>query len=105
MAELDLARKLPDTAATMLLNRPRLGQGAVASMHTTVRGWEWRAQQRHWSKPFRHQCHIRKTKTLAVKYGNPANSKETGAGRANRPRWFVSALKGGKKKLTDFAVD
>jgi hypothetical protein len=38
MAELDLARKLPDTAATMLLNRPRLGQGAVASMHTTVRG-------------------------------------------------------------------
>jgi DNA-binding protein H-NS len=45
-----------------------------------------------------------KTKTLAVKYRNPANRKETWAGRGNRPRWLVAALKGGKKKLADFAV-
>ena len=45
-----------------------------------------------------------KTKPLAVKYRNPANRKETWAGRGNRPRWLVAALKGGKKKLADFAV-
>ena len=45
-----------------------------------------------------------KPMTLAVKYRNPANRKETWAGRGNRPRWLVAALKGGKKKLADFAV-
>jgi DNA-binding protein H-NS len=45
-----------------------------------------------------------KPRTLEVKYRNPANSKETWAGRGLRPRWLVAALKGGKKKLADFAV-
>jgi DNA-binding protein H-NS len=45
-----------------------------------------------------------KTKTLAVKYRNPANRKETWAGRGSKPRWLVAALKGGKKKLAYFAV-
>jgi DNA-binding protein H-NS len=46
----------------------------------------------------------RKTKrrTLPAKYRNPNNGKETWAGRGNRPRWVVAALKGGKKKLADF---
>jgi DNA-binding protein H-NS len=44
-------------------------------------------------------------RTLAAKYRNPANPKETWAGRGLRPRWLVAALKGGKKKLADFAVD
>jgi len=42
--------------------------------------------------------------TLAPKYRNPANHQETWAGRGNRPRWLVVAMKGGKKKLSDFAV-
>jgi DNA-binding protein H-NS len=48
----------------------------------------------------------RKTKrrSLVAKYRNPANAKETWAGRGNRPRWLVAALKGGKKKLADFEV-
>ena len=45
-----------------------------------------------------------KRRTLAAKYRNPANPKETWAGRGNKPRWLVSALKGGKKKLANFAV-
>jgi DNA-binding protein H-NS len=45
-----------------------------------------------------------KTRPLAVKYRNPENRKETWAGRGNRPRWLVAALRGGKKKLADFAV-
>ena len=45
-----------------------------------------------------------KSRTLAAKYRNPTNSKETWAGRGNKPRWLVAALKGGKKKLADFAV-
>jgi DNA-binding protein H-NS len=44
-------------------------------------------------------------RTLAAKYRNPANPKDTWAGRGLRPRWLVAALKGGKKKLADFAVD
>jgi DNA-binding protein H-NS len=43
-------------------------------------------------------------RTLAPKYRNPANPKETWAGRGHRPRWLVAALKGGKKKLADFAL-
>jgi DNA-binding protein H-NS len=48
----------------------------------------------------------RKTKrhSLVAKYRNPANAKETWAGRGNRPRWLVAALKGGKKKLAGFEV-
>jgi DNA-binding protein H-NS len=45
-----------------------------------------------------------KRRVLAPKYRNPANRKETWAGRGNKPRWLVAALKGGKKKLADFAV-
>jgi len=45
-----------------------------------------------------------KRRTLTVKYRNPANAKETWAGRGNRPRWLVAALKGGKKRLSDFEV-
>jgi DNA-binding protein H-NS len=44
-------------------------------------------------------------RALAAKYRNPANPKETWAGRGLRPRWLTAALKGGKKKLSDFAVD
>jgi len=43
-------------------------------------------------------------RSLAPKYRNPINPKETWAGRGHRPRWLVAALKGGKKKLADFAV-
>lgn len=43
-------------------------------------------------------------KGAAVKYRNPENRNETWAGRGSRPRWLVAALKGGKKKLADFAV-
>lgn len=42
--------------------------------------------------------------TLAPKYRNPSNPKETWAGRGNRPRWLVAAMKGSKKKLSDFSV-
>jgi DNA-binding protein H-NS len=45
-----------------------------------------------------------KRRAFAPKYRNPANSSETWAGRGNKPRWLVAALKGGKKKLADFAV-
>jgi DNA-binding protein H-NS len=58
------------------------------------------AHSRKWSAANGHS----KSRTLAVKYRNPANSKETWAGRGNKPRWLVAALKGGKKKLADFAV-
>lgn len=43
-------------------------------------------------------------RAVAPKYRNPANPRETWAGRGNRPRWLVAALKGGKRKLSDFAV-
>ncbi len=41
---------------------------------------------------------------LPIKYRNPDNPAETWAGRGLRPRWLVAAMKGGKKKLSDFAV-
>jgi DNA-binding protein H-NS len=44
-------------------------------------------------------------RTLTPKYRKPANPKETWAGRGKRPRWLVAAMKGGKKKLSNFAVD
>ena len=42
---------------------------------------------------------------LPARYRNPLNAKETWAGRGLKPRWLTVALKGGKKKLADFAVD
>jgi len=47
--------------------------------------------------------HVLKGKKLPPLYRNPKNRKETWAGRGNRPRWLVAALKGGKK-LEAFAV-
>ena len=46
--------------------------------------------------------HVLKGKKLPARYRNPKNRKETWAGRGNRPRWLVAALKGGKK-LESFA--
>ena len=42
-------------------------------------------------------------KKLPPKYRNPKNHNETWAGRGNRPRWLVKALKAGKR-LEAFAV-
>ena len=39
----------------------------------------------------------RKTGKVAPKYRNPAGS-ETWSGRGKRPRWFLAALKAGKKE-------
>jgi DNA-binding protein H-NS len=47
--------------------------------------------------------HALKGKKLPPRYRNPKNRKETWAGRGNRPRWLVAALKGGKK-LETFTV-
>jgi DNA-binding protein H-NS len=44
-----------------------------------------------------------KRRALAPKYRNPAKPSETWAGRGNRPRWLIAALKSGKK-LESFAV-
>jgi DNA-binding protein H-NS len=44
-----------------------------------------------------------KRRTLAPKFRNPAKPSETWAGRGNRPRWLIAALKSGKK-LEAFAV-
>lgn len=41
--------------------------------------------------------HALKGKKLPPLYRNPKNRDETWAGRGNRPRWLVSALRGGKK--------
>jgi DNA-binding protein H-NS len=42
-------------------------------------------------------------KELPPLYRNPKNRTETWAGRGNRPRWLVAALRGGKK-LEAFAI-
>ncbi|HJU25284.1 MAG TPA: H-NS histone family protein [Rhodanobacteraceae bacterium] len=34
---------------------------------------------------------------VAPKFRNPANPSETWSGRGKRPRWFLAALKSGKK--------
>jgi DNA-binding protein H-NS len=44
-----------------------------------------------------------KRRSLAPKFRNPAKPSETWAGRGNRPRWLIAALKSGKK-LEAFAV-
>jgi DNA-binding protein H-NS len=46
-----------------------------------------------------------KRKILPAKYRNPNNPKQTWAGRGLKPRWLVAALKDGKKKMSDFAID
>jgi DNA-binding protein H-NS len=47
--------------------------------------------------------HALKGKKLPPLYRNPKNRTETWAGRGNKPRWLVAALKGGKK-LEAFAI-
>jgi DNA-binding protein H-NS len=47
--------------------------------------------------------HALKGRKLSPQYRNPKNRKETWAGRGNRPRWLVAALKRGKK-LEAFAI-
>ena len=47
--------------------------------------------------------HALKGRKLPALYRNPKNRKESWAGRGNRPRWLVAALKGGKK-LEHFAI-
>jgi DNA-binding protein H-NS len=42
-------------------------------------------------------------KKLPPKYRNPKNRAETWAGRGNRPRWLVKALKAGKR-VEAFAI-
>ena len=49
------------------------------------------------------RTHALKGRKLPPRYRNPKNRKETWAGRGNRPRWLVAALKGGRK-LEAFAV-
>jgi DNA-binding protein H-NS len=50
------------------------------------------------------QKHALKGRRLPIKFRNPKNRKETWAGRGLKPRWLVAALKGGKRRLDDFAV-
>ena len=45
----------------------------------------------------RARPHSLKGKKLPPLYHNPKNRTETWAGRGNKPRWLVAALKGGKK--------
>ncbi len=47
--------------------------------------------------------HALKGRKLPALYRNPKNRAETWAGRGNRPRWLVTALKTGKK-LETFAI-
>jgi DNA-binding protein H-NS len=47
--------------------------------------------------------HALKGKKLPPLYRNPKNRTETWAGRGNRPRWLVAAVKSGKK-LQAFAI-
>ena len=47
--------------------------------------------------------HALKGKKLPPLYRNPKNRAETWAGRGNRPRWLVAALRSGKK-LEAFAI-
>jgi DNA-binding protein H-NS len=49
------------------------------------------------------RTHALNGKKLPPRYRNPKNRKETWAGRGNRPRWLVAALRSGKK-LEAFAI-
>src|SRR5690349_13428254 len=55
------------------------------------------------AKEIHARPHALKGKKLPPRYRNPKNRRETWAGRGNRPRWLVAALKGGKK-LEAFAI-
>ena len=46
---------------------------------------------------------IGRLRRLSALYRNPKNRAETWAGRGNRPRWLVAAIRGGKK-LEAFAI-
>lgn len=46
----------------------------------------------------------RKYPPVLPKFQNPADPKETWAGRGKQPRWLVSQLKAGKK-INDFLID
>jgi DNA-binding protein H-NS len=39
----------------------------------------------------------RKRAPAVAKYANPADASETWSGRGRKPRWFVSAISGGKR--------
>jgi DNA-binding protein H-NS len=51
------------------------------------------------------QGHPLKGRKLPVRFRNPANRRETWAGRGHKPRWLVAALKRRSSKLADFAVE
>lgn len=55
-------------------------------------------------KPSVSRRRVSDKRRLPIRYRNPLNAKETWAGRGLKPRWLAAALKGGKKKLADFAV-
>ena len=56
-------------------------------------------------RPAKKRPDVNGKRRLPVRYRNPLNAKETWAGRGLKPRWLATALKDGKKKLVDFAVD
>jgi len=58
----------------------------------------------HYRKASSKRTNGLKGRALPVRFRNPKNRTETWAGRGLKPRWLVAALKGGKKKLDDFAV-
>lgn len=49
------------------------------------------------SRAEKSETHALKGRKLPPLYRNPKNRAETWAGRGNRPRWLVAALKQGKK--------
>ncbi len=55
------------------------------------------------SKPARKSTKGRKLGKVAPKYRNPANSKETWAGRGKQPKWLAAETSKGKK-LEDFLI-
>jgi DNA-binding protein H-NS len=57
------------------------------------------------ARSLRPKTNGRGRKSLPPKYRNPENRAVTWAGRGHKPRWLVAALKGGKKKLSDFAIE
>lgn len=62
---------------------------AIESLATGIAGNRLSQEKTH--------GHALKGKKLPAKYRNPKNHAETWAGRGNRPRWLVAALKNGKK--------
>lgn len=42
--------------------------------------------------------------TVAPKYRDPKNRKNTWAGRGRMPRWMAAATKGGKARKEDFSI-